>query len=33
VPTQIDFIAALPRNGMNRVMKGVLTGESESLTS
>lgn len=33
VPTQVDFIDALPRNGMNRVMKGVLTGESESLTS
>ncbi|HEY2054122.1 MAG TPA: AMP-binding protein [Solirubrobacterales bacterium] len=33
VPTQIDFIDALPRNGMNRVMKGVLTGEGESLTS
>ncbi|HEY5332804.1 MAG TPA: fatty acid--CoA ligase family protein, partial [Solirubrobacterales bacterium] len=33
VPTQIDFIDALPRNGMNRVMKGVLTGESESLTA
>src|SRR6185312_2321565 len=31
VPTQIDFIDALPRNGMNRVMKGVLTGEDESL--
>lgn len=33
VPTQIDFIDALPRNGMNRVMKGVLTGESEALAS
>jgi acyl-CoA synthetase (AMP-forming)/AMP-acid ligase II len=33
VPTQIDFIDALPRNGMNRVMKGVLTGEDESLSS
>lgn len=33
VPTQIDFIDALPRNGMNRVMKGVLTGERESLSS
>ncbi|HJZ37312.1 MAG TPA: class I adenylate-forming enzyme family protein [Solirubrobacterales bacterium] len=33
VPTKIDFIAALPRNGMNRVMKGVLTGEGESLSS
>jgi acyl-CoA synthetase (AMP-forming)/AMP-acid ligase II len=31
VPVQIDFVAALPRNGMNRVMKGVLTGEDESL--
>jgi acyl-CoA synthetase (AMP-forming)/AMP-acid ligase II len=33
VPTRIDFIDALPRNGMNRVMKGVLTGEGEALTS
>ncbi len=33
VPTRIDFIDALPRNGMNRVMKGVLTGERESLSS
>ena len=33
VPTQIDFIDALPRNGMNRVMKGVLTGEREALSS
>jgi acyl-CoA synthetase (AMP-forming)/AMP-acid ligase II len=33
VPTQVDFIDALPRNGMNRVMKGVLTGERESLSS
>jgi acyl-CoA synthetase (AMP-forming)/AMP-acid ligase II len=33
VPTQIDFIEALPRNGMNRVMKNVLTGERESLSS
>jgi acyl-CoA synthetase (AMP-forming)/AMP-acid ligase II len=31
VPTQVDFIDALPRNGMNRVMKGVLTGEREAL--
>jgi acyl-CoA synthetase (AMP-forming)/AMP-acid ligase II len=33
VPTHIDFIDALPRNGMNRVMKGVLTGEGEALSS
>jgi non-ribosomal peptide synthetase component E (peptide arylation enzyme) len=32
VPTRIDFIDALPRNGMNRVMKGVLTGEDDSLS-
>jgi acyl-CoA synthetase (AMP-forming)/AMP-acid ligase II len=31
LPRQVDFIEALPRNGMNRVMKGVLTGEDESL--
>jgi acyl-CoA synthetase (AMP-forming)/AMP-acid ligase II len=31
VPSQVDFIAALPRNGMNRVMKGVLTGEDAGL--
>ncbi len=31
VPTQIDFIEALPRNSMNRVMKGVLTGEGGAL--
>jgi acyl-CoA synthetase (AMP-forming)/AMP-acid ligase II len=32
VPTQVDFIDALPRNGMNRVIKGVLTGEDAGLT-
>lgn len=31
VPTQVDFIDALPRNGMNRVMKTVLTGEDTAL--
>ena len=33
VPSQVDFIDALPRNGMNRVMKGALTGEDAGLTS
>ncbi|HZO06845.1 MAG TPA: AMP-binding protein, partial [Solirubrobacterales bacterium] len=33
VPTQIDFIDALPRNGMNRVIKGVLTGDNDSLSA
>jgi acyl-coenzyme A synthetase/AMP-(fatty) acid ligase len=31
VPVRIDFVDALPRNGMNRVMKTVLTGQAESL--
>jgi acyl-CoA synthetase (AMP-forming)/AMP-acid ligase II len=31
VPSRIDFVAALPRNGMGRVIKGVLTGKAESL--
>jgi acyl-CoA synthetase (AMP-forming)/AMP-acid ligase II len=31
VPVRIDFVDALPRNGMNRVMKTVLTGEAEAL--
>jgi acyl-CoA synthetase (AMP-forming)/AMP-acid ligase II len=31
VPVRIDVVESLPRNGMNRVMKGVLTGEDESL--
>jgi acyl-CoA synthetase (AMP-forming)/AMP-acid ligase II len=31
VPVQIDFVAALPRNGMNRVIKGILTGEEGGL--
>lgn len=31
VPIRIDFIDALPRNGMGRVMKGVLTGGSGAL--
>ena len=33
VPIKVDFIDALPRNAMNRVMKGVLIGESEALGS
>ena len=33
VPIQVDFVDALPRNAMNRVMKGVLIGESEALGS
>jgi acyl-CoA synthetase (AMP-forming)/AMP-acid ligase II len=31
VPSRIDFVPALPRNGMGRVIKGVLTGKAESL--
>jgi acyl-CoA synthetase (AMP-forming)/AMP-acid ligase II len=31
VPTRFDVVDSLPRNGMNRVIKGVLTGEGESL--
>jgi len=31
VPSRIDFVDALPRNGMGRVIKGVLTGKAESL--
>jgi acyl-CoA synthetase (AMP-forming)/AMP-acid ligase II len=27
VPVRIDFVEALPRNGMGRVVKGVLTGD------
>ncbi|MDO8213104.1 class I adenylate-forming enzyme family protein, partial [Conexibacter sp. CPCC 206217] len=33
VPVRIDFVDALPRNGMGRVMKGVLTGTQDSLTA
>ena len=33
VPSQIDFIDALPRNAMNRVIKGVLTGEDGGLSA
>lgn len=33
VPSQIDFIDALPRNGMDRVIKGVLTGEDGGLSA
>jgi acyl-CoA synthetase (AMP-forming)/AMP-acid ligase II len=32
IPRRIDFVEALPRNAMNRVMKGVLTGEDAALT-
>jgi acyl-CoA synthetase (AMP-forming)/AMP-acid ligase II len=28
VPARVDFVDALPRNGMGRVVKGVLTGRS-----
>ena len=31
VPRKIDFIDALPRNAMNRVIKGALTGEGGGL--
>jgi len=31
VPVRIDFVDALPRNAMNRVMKTVLTGEGSGL--
>jgi acyl-CoA synthetase (AMP-forming)/AMP-acid ligase II len=31
VPVRIDFLDALPRNAMNRVMKGVLIGEDGAL--
>lgn len=31
VPRKIDFIDSLPRNAMNRVMKGALTGEDGAL--
>lgn len=33
VPTQIDFVDALPRNAMNRVIKGALTGEDGGLSA
>ncbi|CAB4877910.1 unannotated protein [freshwater metagenome] len=32
VPRQVDFIDALPRNAMNRVIKSVLTGEGSALS-
>ena len=32
VPVRIDFVAALPRNGMGRVMKQVLTGKGGALS-
>jgi acyl-CoA synthetase (AMP-forming)/AMP-acid ligase II len=31
VPVRIDVVTALPRNGMGRVMKGVLTGRADAL--
>ena len=31
VPAQVDVVDALPRNGMGRVIKGILTGRGESL--
>ena len=31
VPRQVDVVDALPRNGMGRVVKGILTGRSDSL--
>jgi acyl-CoA synthetase (AMP-forming)/AMP-acid ligase II len=31
VPVKIDFVDALPRNAMNRVVKGALTGEAVAL--
>jgi acyl-CoA synthetase (AMP-forming)/AMP-acid ligase II len=31
VPRQVDIVDALPRNAMNRVMKGVLTGKGGAL--
>jgi acyl-CoA synthetase (AMP-forming)/AMP-acid ligase II len=33
VPRRIDFIEALPRNAMGRVMKGALTGEGAALSA
>jgi acyl-CoA synthetase (AMP-forming)/AMP-acid ligase II len=33
VPARIDFVDALPRNAMNRVMKGVLRGETGALAA
>jgi acyl-CoA synthetase (AMP-forming)/AMP-acid ligase II len=33
VPVRIDLVDALPRNGMNRVMKGVLTGSAAPLAA
>ncbi|AEA24667.1 o-succinylbenzoate--CoA ligase [Pseudonocardia dioxanivorans CB1190] len=32
VPVRVDFVEALPRNGMNRVIKGVLTGDADAMT-
>jgi acyl-CoA synthetase (AMP-forming)/AMP-acid ligase II len=31
VPARVDVVDALPRNGMGRVVKGILTGRGESL--
>jgi acyl-CoA synthetase (AMP-forming)/AMP-acid ligase II len=33
VPRKIDFVDALPRNAMNRVVKGTLTGADGALTA
>jgi acyl-CoA synthetase (AMP-forming)/AMP-acid ligase II len=33
VPVRIDLVDALPRNGMNRVMKGMLTGTATPLAA
>jgi acyl-CoA synthetase (AMP-forming)/AMP-acid ligase II len=33
VPRRVDFIDALPRNAMGRVMKGALTGEGAALSA
>jgi len=33
VPRRVDFVDALPRNAMGRVMKPALTGEGAALRS
>jgi acyl-CoA synthetase (AMP-forming)/AMP-acid ligase II len=33
VPRRVDFMEALPRNAMGRVMKGALTGRGAALTT
>ncbi|WP_172457405.1 class I adenylate-forming enzyme family protein [Pseudonocardia sp. N23] len=32
VPVRVDFVESLPRNGMNRVIKGVLTRDPDAMT-